>query len=157
MGREMKFALIVGGSMVLGAIVFAVKTHYERPALPSTPLVPVRTVSQELDSLAQATQAPPPTAPDYSPTWIPASSDEADSSIRQGSTATLSSDEESDDKATGSSAPVNTKSRRATAAPTYTPAEPEPPTTPPADASQTNTNATPSNNEELRNYLRRGK
>ena len=67
MEREMKFALIAGGSMVFGAIVFAMVTHARNHAPP--PYIPV-TDARELDSLSQATHAPPPPVPDYTPTWI---------------------------------------------------------------------------------------
>lgn len=158
-GREMKFALITGGSMVLGATVFALITHARNHASP--PYQPPVATSRELDSLSQATQAPPPPVPDYSPTWI--TTDEAEStSIRQGGTATLSSDQPSNDSRPGSPERPEPKPNRVDAAAAYAP----PPATnppsssapaPPSDTPQQTGNSTPSNNAELREMLRKGK
>jgi hypothetical protein len=93
MEREMKFALITGGSMVFGAIVFAMVTNARHHAPP--PFVPV-TTSRELDSLSQATHAPPPPVPDYTPTWISSGEPES-TTVKVGGAATLSTDEDSND------------------------------------------------------------
>ena len=154
MGREMKFALITGGSMVLGATVFALITHARNHAMPP-PYVPV-TTSRELDSLSEvATHAPAPPAPSYTPTWI-STDDAADSSIRVGGTATLSSDEPSSDSRP---APPDRKEQRDAPSAYVRPPSTDPPPAPapPSDTPQQTVNSSPSNNAELREMLRRGK
>lgn len=156
MGREMKFALITGGSMVFGAIVFAMVTHARNHA-PPRPYVPV-TEARELDSLSAVTQAPPnPPAPDYTPTWI--SPDEPESTtVKEGGTATLSSDQPSDDSRPASPDRVEPRPNRVGASAAYTPAPAtDPAPAPPSDTPQQTVNSTPSNNTELREMLRKGK
>jgi hypothetical protein len=161
MGREMKFALITGGSMVFGAIVFAMVTHARNQALPPLP-APAQSVSQELDSLSRVTQAPAnPPVPDYTPTWI--SPDEPESTgIKQGGEATLSTDETSNDSKPAPPDREKPRPNRVDASAAYTPpsaTDPAPSSAPapPSDTPQQTVNSTPSNNTELREMLRKGK
>lgn len=156
MGREMKFALITGGSMVFGAIVFALITHARNHAVPR-PYVPV-TTSRELDSLSEvATHAPAPPVPNYTPTWI-STGDQPDSSIRQGGVATLSSDEPTSDSRTASPDRNERTPDRDDTRARYAPQPAnDPAPEPPADAPQQTVNSSPSNNAELREMLRKGK
>lgn len=156
MGREMKFALITGGSMVLGATVFALITHARNHAPP--PYQPPVATSRELDSLSEVTQAPPspPPVADYQPTWL--STDEAESTtVREGGTATLSSDQPSNDSRPASPERVDSKPNRVDGSAAYAPPATDPVPPPPSDTPQQTVNSTPSNNTELREMLRRGK
>jgi hypothetical protein len=157
MEREMKFALIAGGSMVFGAIVFAMVTHARNHAPP--PYIPV-TDARELDSLSQATHAPPPPVPDYTPTWISADGPES-TTVKQGGVATLSTDEESNDSRPVPPNHNEPKPNRVDASAAYDPPSATDPASsapaPPSDTPQQTVNSSPSNNAELREMLRRGK
>ena len=70
MGQGVKVAVYSVGAMVLGAIMFAMLSSSKHEAPPSGDV----TISWQLDSLATASDAPPPPVAEYAPTWIPMSS-----------------------------------------------------------------------------------
>lgn len=149
MGQRVKVAVYSVGAMVLGAIVFAMISNSKHPTPPASDV----TISWQLDSLAAASDAPPPPVPDYKPTWIPVSGSGSATNTSTSSTSESSSSE-----------PEMSPNQRALAAGR----DDEPATqAPPPDAArsdqssqsepQQSVSSSPNNNTELRGMLRRGK
>ncbi len=153
MGRGLKVAAFSVGAMVLGAVLFAMMSGSKQAAQPESKV----TVSWELDSLSQASDAPPPPVAGYTPTWIPThGSGKASKSDGGSSSSGSSTTSESASSGGGQSSASNSGGAPADQPPpaevtaTTSDASPQP-------APQQSVDSSPNNTGELREMLRRGK